>query len=189
MQNCKMTYVAIGSNLTSRSGDPAHNVTAAIGAVAQRVGRLVAASSLYRSPAFPAGAGPDFVNAVIQVETAHAPDEILKILHGIEAEFDRQRTVRWAARTLDLDLLAHDDTVLPDARSFALWRDLPPRDQTTRSPDELILPHPRLQDRAFVLVPFAEIAPGWAHPITGASVQDMLSELSQTDVDALKKLV
>lgn len=188
MQNVKTAYVAIGSNLASRSGDPAENVVAAISAVAQRAGRLVAASSLYRSPAFPAGSGPDFVNAVIGVSTESSPQRLLEVLHLIEGEFDRLRTVRWAARTLDLDLLGYGDHVLPDRQTYQAWRDLPQGQQAQRSPDTLILPHPRIQDRAFVLVPFAQIAPDWLHPVSGKSVRLMLNDLPRCDVETLKKL-
>ena len=91
------------------------------------------------------------------------------------------RSLRWGPRTLDLDLLAMGDTVLPDAETQTRWRNLPAADQLHETPDTLILPHPRLQDRAFVLVPLADVAPDWVHPLTGLSVATMLAALPDAE--------
>lgn len=91
-------------------------------------------------------------------------------------------------RTLDIDLLAMGDSVLPDAETQDRWRLLPMEQQVRATPDRLILPHPRLQDRAFVLVPLADVAPDWVHPRTGQSVRAMLAALPTEDRDAVKPL-
>lgn len=88
-------------------------------------------------------------------------------------------------RTLDLDLLALGDSVLPDRATQEGWASLPLADQSRLAPDRLVLPHPRLQDRAFVLVPLARVAPGWRHPVTGLTVADMLAALPQADREAV----
>jgi 2-amino-4-hydroxy-6-hydroxymethyldihydropteridine diphosphokinase len=85
-------------------------------------------------------------------------------------------------RTLDLDLLAVGDLVLPDATTYAEWRALPADLQRLRAPDDLILPHPRMQDRAFVLVPLADVAPDWVHPVLGLSVAEMRDGLPADDL-------
>ena len=145
----------------------------------------MAVSRLYATPAFPAGAGPDFVNAAIRLETQKSPAEILAILHAIEAEAARTRTKRWGQRTLDLDLIACGDAVLPDVAGFAQWHGLVPEKQGEIAPDQLILPHPRVQDRAFVLVPLADVAPDWVHPVLGQSVLQMRNARPQDELDGV----
>jgi 2-amino-4-hydroxy-6-hydroxymethyldihydropteridine diphosphokinase len=148
---------------------------------------IVARSRFFRTPCFPAGAGPDYVNAacILQVSADLSPLAILARLHDVEETFGRRRAQRWGMRTLDLDLLAIGDSVLPDADTQNRWRTMPDADQTRLAPDQLILPHPRLQDRAFVLVPLADVAPDWRHPLLGLTVADMVSRLPAADRAAM----
>ncbi len=145
-------------------------------------------SGLYASPAFPAGIGPDFVNAAMAIRTTMPPGDLLKLMHKVEAEADRTRDVRWGPRTLDLDLVAFGNAVFPSVSTQARWRDLPVERQKVEMPDELILPHPRLQDRAFVLVPLAQVAPDWVHPILDRSVVQMRDALPASDVGAIRPM-
>ncbi len=89
----------------------------------------------------------------------------------------RQRLRRWGQRVIDLDLLAMGDAILPDRASVEHWMDLPFEQQKELAPERLILPHPRLHERGFVLVPLAEVAPEWVHPITGQTVLQMRDAL------------
>ena len=145
-------------------------------------------SGLYVSPAFPAGIGPDFVNAAMAIRTTMPPDDLLGLMHKVEAEADRTRVVRWGPRTLDLDLVAFGSAVFPNVKVQTLWRDLPAERQKVEMPGELILPHPRLQDRAFVLVPLAQVAPDWVHPVLGRSVVQMRDALPASDVAAIRPM-
>lgn len=147
-------------------------------------------SRLFRTPCFPAGAGPDYVNAaaVLMVPPGHDPGSVLAVLHHVEDQFGRKRLQRWGMRTLDIDLLSFGSLILPDAATQAAWRNLPPDRQIGLTPDRLILPHPRMQDRAFVLVPLADVAPDWTHPVLGRSVTEMLAVLPAADRDAVQAL-
>jgi 2-amino-4-hydroxy-6-hydroxymethyldihydropteridine diphosphokinase len=182
--------LAFGANLPCGDLAPSQTITQALQALQSEGLELVRLSRFYRSPAFPAGAGPDYVNGAVQVAGPAADDvaALLALLHRIEARFGRERQQRWGQRTLDLDLLAAGDSVLPDAATQDRWRHLPPKAQAREAPDRLILPHPRLQDRAFVLVPLADIAPDWRHPRLGHTVTEMLAALPAADRAALVPL-
>ncbi|MFN3577145.1 MAG: 2-amino-4-hydroxy-6-hydroxymethyldihydropteridine diphosphokinase [Tabrizicola sp.] len=175
--------VAIGANLPFEGDPPAETLRRAIRAIAEEGLSVRAVSRFFATPCFPAGAGPDYVNAaiVLEVDAETDPASILATLHRIEMKFGRQRNSRWGMRTLDLDLLALGDSVLPDAETQDAWRGLAPEAQARVAPDRLILPHPRLQDRAFVLVPLADVAPDWRHPRDGRTVAEMLADLPAAD--------
>lgn len=171
--------IALGSNAVSRFGDAAETVAAAIEAIPIPALRIERKSALYATPCFPAGAGPDFVNAVLLLRTSLTPSGVLAHLHEIERDFGRERRERWGQRCIDLDLLAFGDLVLPDHAEFSRWLDLPLEDQKSVAPDALILPHPRIQDRGFVLVPMADVAPEWEHPVLKRTVIQMLESLPE----------
>ncbi|MFN3971578.1 MAG: 2-amino-4-hydroxy-6-hydroxymethyldihydropteridine diphosphokinase [Gemmobacter sp.] len=174
--------VALGANLPSGAGVPAATLRAALDALPSEGLRAARVSRFFATPCFPSGAGPDYVNAAARlVAPGMTAAQVMAALHRIEAAFGRHREQRWGMRTLDLDLIAMGNCVLPDADTQAAWRALPPDQQIARAPDRLILPHPRLQDRAFVLVPLAEVAPRWRHPATGRTVAAMLRALPAAD--------
>lgn len=171
--------VALGANLPAGDLCPAD-------AVSEAMDRLDPAdhgvrSRLFRTPAFPPGSGPDFVNAAIRMSWPESADALLMRLHAIEAEFGRTRSARWEARRMDLDLIAYGEAVLPDLETQSAWAGLAPNEAAERMPDRLIVPHPRLAERPFVLVPMADIAPDWVHPVTGQSVTQMLAACPAED--------
>lgn len=173
--------IALGSNAPQAGETAQDTVARAFEALADEGLVIARKSALFQTPCFPAGAGPDYVNAAAAIEPQGSPQEVLAGLHRIEAAFGRKRVQRWGMRVLDLDLLAWGDTILPDLATFEAWRVLPPDQQATTAPSTLILPHPRLHERAFVLVPLAEVAPDWRHPVLNQTVAELARGLSAAD--------
>ena len=186
--NPRAALISIGSNEESLFGDAAETVQKASKILGKMSETPALCSAFYKNPAFPKGAGPDFVNAAMVIFTFLSPDAILAELHTIEAAALRQRTQRWGQRTLDLDLIGIDDVVLPDRAVHDHWRLLSEDAQLSTAPDALILPHPRMQDRAFVLVPLCDVAPDWVHPVLGRSVRQMCDALPANDVAEVVRL-
>jgi 2-amino-4-hydroxy-6-hydroxymethyldihydropteridine diphosphokinase len=122
--------------------------------------RVLRVSRYYASAPVPASDQPWFVNAVAEVASELPPEALLARLHEVEAAFGRQRGEANVARVLDLDLIAYDDEI-------------------TAPGEHLQLPHPRLAERAFVLLPLQDLAPDWRHPVSGKTVREMLAALPE----------
>lgn len=152
-----MILLGLGANLPSRVGPPVVTLEAALKALEAGGVKIVAHSRWYRTAPVPVSDQPWFVNGVARVETGLAPADLLALMQKIELSFGRQRGIPNAARTLDLDILDYDGRVEAG----------PPLD----------LPHPRMQERAFVLLPLAEVAPDWVHPTLGLSVAALIKGL------------
>ena len=154
----KVILVAIGANLPGPRGEPPRATCEwAVERLAGLPGlRLAAVSRWYETAPEPPSDQPNYVNGAVRLEGKAEPEMLLAALHEIEAEAGRVRTVRNAARPLDLDLVAMDGMV----------RDAPP-----------ILPHPRAHLRAFVLMPLCDVAPEWRDPVTGRTPGEMLAAL------------
>lgn len=180
--------LALGGNLPTEAGPPEITLGSACAALNQGPLELISVSRIFSSPCFPAGAGPDYANMAVAVRTALSAQDVLAHVHLIEAEFGRARVQRWGMRTLDIDLIGCQDLVLPTVEAHTQWRELPSEEQVKQTPDELILPHPRIQDRAFVLVPLCDIAATWIHPVLGRSVSQLCDALPETDRNALKPI-
>jgi len=183
-----IAHVALGANLPAGGLSPAQTLARAIGALGGVPGRVDGQSRIYATPCVPAGAGPDYANAVVRLATTLTAEALLADLHALEARFERRRETRWGARTLDLDLLDWGGAVRPDRRTWARWAALDAEAQRLRTPDRLILPHPRMQARAFVLVPLAEISPDWRHPVLGARAADLRDALPAADLASIRPL-
>ncbi|WP_425051410.1 2-amino-4-hydroxy-6-hydroxymethyldihydropteridine diphosphokinase [Psychromarinibacter sp. S121] len=180
--------IALGANLASDAGPPEATLRAALEFLGDSGLHVRVVSPFYATPCFPAGAGPDYVNAAAILAGGDGPQQVLETLHAAEAAFGRERLQRWGSRVLDLDLIAMGDAVLPDSETHETWVKLPASEQGQRAPDQLILPHPRLQDRAFVLVPLLDVAPDWRHPVTGITVREMVAKLPEADRVAVRPL-
>lgn len=170
--------IALGANLPHLDSSPLSSLKKALACLCEYGLDVIALSRFYQTASFPPGSGPDFINAaaMLSIPEQMSPHALLDVLHNVEARFARARKARWGARTLDLDLIAFGDTILPDIAGYNTWKNLAPDAQKNTSPQDLILPHPRLQDRAFVLVPLLEIAPNWVHPVLHKNVATLCAE-------------
>ncbi len=157
-----IAYVAIGANL----GDRAGTMREALGMLHATDGvRVIACSSAYDTAPVGPPDQPRFLNAVAAVRTTRSPRDLLAALLDIERALGRERSSsRWTARTIDLDLILFGECIEGNGDSS-------PSDSTT---DALSVPHPRFRERAFVLVPLAEIAPQARDPVTGERVESLL---------------
>lgn len=187
-RNVTKSYISLGGNATSRYGNPTDTLNFAVSCLSGDSVKLLQISKFYGTPAFPKGSGPDFVNAAASVETTLSAPEFLAFLHNIETEAGRNRTKRWGPRTLDLDMISFGEAVLPDIDSHKTWVDLPLDQQIKSAPEELIVPHPRIQDRAFVLIPLRDVAPDWVHPVTKIGVDQLIDALSPDDIASVRPL-
>ncbi len=149
-----MILIALGGNLPSPDfGTPRDTIEAALAALQAQNVEVLAQSRWYSTAPVPASDQPDFTNLVVQVRSDREPGNLMTLLHEVESRFGRVRHVRNEARVLDIDLLDHNGEVRTS------WP---------------ILPHSRLAERAFVLVPLRDVAPNWRHPVTGDHVDELI---------------
>jgi 2-amino-4-hydroxy-6-hydroxymethyldihydropteridine diphosphokinase len=148
-------YLCLGSNLGNRQ----ENLDKALDLLSQRM-QIRKVSSLYDTEPVGNIEQPRFLNLVCQINTRLSPEELLTLAKGIELKMGRTPGKRNAPRIIDIDILLYGDSVVET--------------------EELEIPHPRIAERAFVLFPLAEIAPGAVHPVNGKTAKEMLNEVTET---------
>ncbi len=161
-----MILIGLGANLPGRWGTPKSTVIRAVRAIGEAGIRVTARSQLFVSAPLGRGGRGVYVNGVIEVASHLPPEALLRRLHEIEKQAGRRRGVRWRPRELDLDLLDWHSVIRGANQSAMQARFIP-----------LMLPHPGIAARAFVLAPLAAIAPRWHHPVTGLTPAQMLKAL------------
>ncbi len=159
-----MIFIGIGSNIAAKGFiSPEATIRGAIDLFDDFGITLVGLSKFYLTSPVPASSQPWFVNCVARIETILSPFECMANLHRLEYAFQRVRSVRNASRTLDLDLLDFNGLV-------------------TGNQNALRLPHPRINERAFVLFPLSNICPNWVSPLDGSKIEDLINNLSVDDI-------
>ncbi len=154
-------YLALGTNL----GDRESNLEAALDALSSQI-RLLAESPIYQTAPWGYEDQPDFLNQVVRAETTLSPRELLTFVKRVEEQAGREPSFRYGPRKIDVDILFYEDWIVEE--------------------DDLIIPHPRLHQRAFVLVPLADLAPELCHPKLNRTVSDLLEDVDTGDVKRLR---
>lgn len=171
-------FLGLGSNLSHGDMTPLEVLRDAVSRLSESIVENVRQSTVYRTSPVHQADQPDYYNCVLMGDTTLQPGQLLDACLGVENAYGRMRSNRWGARTLDIDVLAFNDLVLPGREA---WQEAAAMtaDGTVRT--DLILPHPRLHERAFVLVPLVDVAAEWRHPVFGQSARQLFELLPQHD--------
>ncbi|MBK17418.1 MAG: 2-amino-4-hydroxy-6-hydroxymethyldihydropteridine diphosphokinase [Rhodospirillaceae bacterium] len=156
-----MIFIGIGGNLPSEKyGSTPEVLAKTLQVIDAKVCAVVRCSPWYRSAPVPVSDQPDYLNAVLELSTELSANDLLAALHRVEEEIGRVRSAKNAARIVDLDLLAYDDQVI-----------------VSDAENGLSVPHPRLHERAFVLLPLKDLMPEWVHPASRLSISQLIRTL------------
>ena len=171
--------ISFGANLPGPFGSPEETLRAVFNELPNHGLFINKKSSLYSSAAFPDPTEPRFLNGCLEILVDCDALTVLERLKRIELKMGRRENYRWGSRVCDLDLLSFENTICPSKEGFHRWYRMPLDQQIHKKPEELLLPHPRLQDRAFVLKPLMEFAADWIHPVLNYSIREMFESLTE----------
>ncbi|MBI1768044.1 MAG: 2-amino-4-hydroxy-6-hydroxymethyldihydropteridine diphosphokinase [Bacteroidetes bacterium] len=148
----KNIFLLLGSNL----GDRLSCLSLCLELIEEHVGTIIKKSSIYETTAWGRTDQPDFLNQAIEIETPFPPTELLSACQNIEKKIGRQREEKWGARTIDIDIIYFGDKIIHS--------------------NELTIPHPRMTERKFVLIPLTQISPSFVHPILKKTSEELLKQ-------------
>jgi 2-amino-4-hydroxy-6-hydroxymethyldihydropteridine diphosphokinase len=174
-QQQRIFTLGLGANLPFGDMKPLQTLKSAALSLEKAGISIISHSVFFETEPKPKTDQPNFINAVLRGSTRLDALQLLAVCQSIELEFGRERIVRWSARTLDIDILDFDGEIMP---SEAEWRALANGDGAIDIMPDLVLPHPRLHQRAFMLVPMRELTQDWVHPVLKRTVSDLLMDIS-----------
>ena len=163
-----MIYLGIGSNLNSRFGNRFDNINKSLQLLKNKKLKIVKISKFYETPSYPNKNLPKFINIAVSINFSEKPSDLLKITSDIEKKMDRVLTPNNEPRTLDIDII--------DFKNIILKTKL------------LELPHPKAQERNFVLMPLFEISKKWVHPKSKDHIKTLILKLSKKDITSIKQI-
>lgn len=164
-----MIFIALGANLSSQFGSPEETLRLALKKLDAHGVKVLSCSRIWLTEPVPVSDQPLYRNAVASISTELSPHQLLSLLHTIEAEFGRIRSERNEARVIDLDLIAYNDAVI--------------------NSQGIQIPHPRMHERAFVLVPLQELSAEWRHPVLDKTAEELLALLpNQSDILSMREV-
>ena len=190
MRDKKNNYIIVlGSNLSSEFGSSTEILKKCVGELKsfQPIQSLVE-SKWYISSSFVDKSEPRYVNVGIRFCTNLKPKELLNFTSDLEIKYGRKRQRRWEPRTCDIDILLCDQLILPSKLYFEKWLKLDFSEKIELSPNELILPHPRLQERTFFLKPLNDLQPDWTHPFLEMKAKEMLDSLPSNELQNIEEM-
>ena len=171
-----MILIGLGSNLTTDDLPTSKAVLEeAIDMLSSEDTKIVKGSRFYETEPVPASDQPWYVNAVVHVESNLSAPLLLERLHDVEQKLGRTRRERWEARIIDLDLLSYNGEILPSKEKWLAERE-------NSHSDILMVPHARMHQRSFVLLPLRDIEPNWIHPVFDKKVLELIDELETDEI-------
>ncbi len=179
--------VVLGSNLPSEFGTSADTLKKCVDEMRSMESlNYLSESNWYISSSLLDATEPRYINIGIRFSTNLRPSELLKLSSSLENKYGRKRQKRWGSRTCDIDILLCDQMILPSKESFEKWLKLDCSEQVKLIPNELILPHPRLQERTFFLNPLNDLQPDWIHPFLKMKAKEMLDSLPPNELENIR---
>ena len=185
----KNYVLVLGSNLSSKFGNSTETLKKCVEEIRSRPFIFsLSKSNWYTSTSYLSNKEPSYINVGIRFSSNLKPVELLNFTSDLENKYGRERKSRWEPRTCDIDILLCDQLIMPSHMYFKKWLNLDLAEHVKLVPDELILPHPRIQERTFFLKPLNDVQPDWTHPFLKIKAKEMLDSLPPNELENIQKI-